>query len=151
MADLQLDTLEARGLICVHRSNPNSNTCSVTPCCRTRRTSRCSSKKARPAPGCGVALEDLYPERVGELAAVLALHFEQAGDSDKAVHYLYEAASFALDATPSSRRTTCFARGGAPCQSAPRRAYELRAMRIEIQLGRAEPASPSSLRMRAWP
>ena len=33
----------------------------------------------------GEALEDLYPERREELAAVLAMHFEQAGETDKAI------------------------------------------------------------------
>src|SRR5215211_1740006 len=33
----------------------------------------------------GEALEELYPDRLEELAAVLGMHFEQAGETDKAI------------------------------------------------------------------
>ena len=42
------------------------------------------------------ALERLYPERRAELAAVLALHFERAGEVDRAVACLVEAGEHAL-------------------------------------------------------
>jgi tetratricopeptide (TPR) repeat protein len=45
----------------------------------------------------GDALETLYPERVGELAGVLALHYEQAGETDRAIEYLMAAGRYALE------------------------------------------------------
>jgi tetratricopeptide (TPR) repeat protein len=45
----------------------------------------------------GDALEALYPDRLTELAGMLAMHFEQAGDADRAIgHYLVDA-RYALD------------------------------------------------------
>lgn len=45
----------------------------------------------------GSALETLYPERRHELAGTLAMHFEQAADTGKALEYLVEAGHYALD------------------------------------------------------
>ncbi|MGQ5491103.1 hypothetical protein ACUH78_19890, partial [Thauera sp. ZXT1-4] len=44
------------------------------------------------------ALEQLYPERRDELAPVLAMHFEQAGEHDKAVDYFIAGGRHALEA-----------------------------------------------------
>jgi predicted ATPase len=44
----------------------------------------------------GEVLERRYDAGQRELAAVLALHFEQAGDQDRAVDYLVAAAEYAL-------------------------------------------------------
>lgn len=45
----------------------------------------------------GEALEGLYPERRNELAGILAMHFEQAGDAAKAIDYLIADGGYALD------------------------------------------------------
>jgi tetratricopeptide (TPR) repeat protein len=45
----------------------------------------------------GEALESLYPERRNELAGILAMHFEQAGDAARAVEYLIMDGRYALD------------------------------------------------------
>jgi tetratricopeptide (TPR) repeat protein len=45
----------------------------------------------------GEALEGRYSTGQRDLAAVLALHFEQAGDQDKALDYLVVAAEYALE------------------------------------------------------
>lgn len=39
----------------------------------------------------GETLEQLYPDRLDELASTLALHFEQAEELDKAIHYFIRA------------------------------------------------------------
>ncbi len=44
----------------------------------------------------GDALERLYPDRLDELAAVLALHFDEAGDDERALKYYTRAGDFAL-------------------------------------------------------
>ena len=69
---------------------------------------------------------------------MLALHFEQSGDSDKAVHYLYEAAKFAIERNAIVEAYDLYSRAAAllPERSADE-PDELRAMRIKIQLGRA--------------
>ena len=73
----------------------------------------------------GTALEQLYPERRDELAAVLAYHFEQAGERDRAVEYLVRAGRHAL------------------ARFANREARELldRAARHLEEIGRADPAT----------
>jgi tetratricopeptide (TPR) repeat protein len=45
----------------------------------------------------GEALESLYPERRNELAGILAMHFEQAGDAARAVEYLVMDGRYALE------------------------------------------------------
>src|SRR5215212_4163753 len=45
----------------------------------------------------GEALEKLYPERREELAGMLAVHYEQAGDTEKALEYLFLAGQYSLD------------------------------------------------------
>ena len=43
------------------------------------------------------AMEDLYPERLGEMAPALARHYAEAGDDDKAVSYFLTSGWNALD------------------------------------------------------
>jgi tetratricopeptide (TPR) repeat protein len=43
----------------------------------------------------GATLERLYPDRLDELSGLLAMHFEQAGDAERARHYLIEAGEHA--------------------------------------------------------
>ena len=86
----------------------------------------------------GDALEELYPDRHGELAAVLAMHFEQAGDTDKAVTYLMSAAKFAYDRNAIAEAFDLYARGAAilPQRTEDEDAVLLR-KRVEIGLGQA--------------
>ena len=44
----------------------------------------------------GEALETLYPDRRGELAGMLAMHFEQAGETEKAIDYYLADARYGL-------------------------------------------------------
>jgi serine phosphatase RsbU (regulator of sigma subunit)/Flp pilus assembly protein TadD len=46
----------------------------------------------------GEAIEQLYPERIDEYAAVLARHFEKAGEDQHALAYFIRAANIALEA-----------------------------------------------------
>jgi predicted ATPase/class 3 adenylate cyclase len=54
----------------------------------------------------GRALEELFPERLGEFAALLAQHFDEGQDEDKALHYHRMAAdrAFSLDAQAEALR-----------------------------------------------
>src|SRR5437899_12985866 len=47
----------------------------------------------------GEILERLYPDRLGELSAQLAQHFDQGGDDPRATEYLVMAGRHALDRT----------------------------------------------------
>src|SRR5262245_52051331 len=44
----------------------------------------------------GQVLEQTYPKRADELAATLAFHFQQAGDSDRALRYFDRAVDVAM-------------------------------------------------------
>ena len=62
----------------------SSSTCSATRSSRTRPTASLLKQERRELHGqVGEALEELYPERAGELAPVLAMHFEQAGETEQ--------------------------------------------------------------------
>ena len=66
------------------RPGRSSSTSSATGSSRTPPTNRCSSRSAAQLHRLvGEALEELYPDRRGELAGVLAMHFEQAGDTEQ--------------------------------------------------------------------
>lgn len=86
----------------------------------------------------GEALEVLYPERRSELAAILAIHFEQAGDTDKALEYLVAAGRYALDRNAIREAFSAF--DSATRLLPPAGADEddtLRRKRIELGLGKA--------------
>jgi len=54
----------------------------------------------------------LYPERQRELAAVIAMHFEQAGDAGKAVEHLLVAGDHALERFAQREAVSFFERAG---------------------------------------
>jgi len=86
----------------------------------------------------GEALEMLYPDRIDELAAVLALHFEQSGDTTKAIEYLVAVGRHALEGAAIREAFSAFDRAAAllPAASADEDAGSRR-LRIEIAIGRA--------------
>ena len=80
MTDLQLDTLEARGLIRVATLQPELEYLFRHALLQdTAYGSLLKQERRALHQVVGQTLEELYPERAGELAAVLAMHFEQAG------------------------------------------------------------------------
>ena len=92
----------------------------------------------------GEALEALYPDRAGELAPVLAMHFEQAGETEKAIDYFASSGKHALEQHAIQEAYGAFDQaatlidradeGGAQAaEESPLR----RRRRIEIKLGRA--------------
>lgn len=56
----------------------------------------------------GEALEGLYPDRAGELAAVLAIHFVEAGEIDKAIGHLITAGTYGLERNAVSEAFAAF-------------------------------------------
>ena len=97
-SNLQLDTLEAKGLIRLAAFDPELEYLFRHALVQdTAYESLLKQERRSLHKLVGDALEELYPERHADLAAVLAMHFEQAGDTDKAVTYLMAAAKFAHD------------------------------------------------------
>jgi tetratricopeptide (TPR) repeat protein len=85
----------------------------------------------------GSALETLYPERRNELAGTLAMHFEQAADTAKALEYLVEAGHYALERNALQEAYSAFERAGAILATTTDAGGEGRKrLRVEIELGR---------------
>jgi len=85
----------------------------------------------------GDALESLYPDRHGELAAVLAMHFEQAGETERAIDYLMEAGNYGLDRNALSESFQAFDRARDLLASLPPSTDLGRKRKaVEIEVGR---------------
>ena len=83
MAELELDTLESKGLIRVAAIQPELEYLFRHALVQDAAYESLLKQERRSLHRLvGDALEQLYPERHGELAAVLARHFEQAGEPD---------------------------------------------------------------------
>ena len=85
----------------------------------------------------GETLEALYPDRLDELAPVLAMHFEQAGDSAKAIAYLVSVGQHAVAGAAIREAYSAFDRAAGLLP--PFREDEdrgLRRQRLEIAIGR---------------
>jgi len=139
MTDLQLETLEARGLIRVATLQPELEYLFRHALLQdTAYGSLLKQERKALHQVVGAALEDLYPERVGELAAVLAMHFEQAGDTEKALTYLISAADFAVARNAITEGYDLYTRAAGLLPPATDHDDDaLRRRRIGIQLGRA--------------
>jgi tetratricopeptide (TPR) repeat protein len=86
----------------------------------------------------GEALEALYPERRAELAGILAMHFELAGDRDKAIEYLVSEGHYALERNALREAASAFERAALLLPPADDDDEEpTRRRRIEIESGRA--------------
>lgn len=138
--DLALDTLEARGLIRLATAQPELEYLFRHALLQdTAYESLLKQERKALHAVVGQALEQLYPDRVGEMAAVLARHFEQAGDTEKAVDYLTSAAKFAIDRNAITEAYELFSRASALLPPFdPADPATLRERRIRVVLGRAQ-------------
>jgi predicted ATPase len=136
-ADLQLDTLEAKGLIRLATIDPELEYLFRHALVQDAAYESLLKQERRSLHRVvGEAVEQLYPERMTELAAVLAMHFEQAGDTERAVRYLSEAARFAYERNAIVEAYELFGRAEALLPPvAPDDDNALRLRRIEIALG----------------
>jgi tetratricopeptide (TPR) repeat protein len=97
MTDAQLDTLEAKGLIKLAALQPELEYLFRHALVQDAAYGSLLKQERRELHGrVGEALETLYPDRKDELAPVLAMHFEQAGDTEKAIDYFAAGAQHAL-------------------------------------------------------
>ena len=140
MTDLQLDTLEAKGLIRLAAFQPELEYLFRHALIQdTAYESLLKQERRALHRLVGEALEELYPERRGDLAAVLAMHFEQAGDTDRAINYLMEAARFAYERNAISEAYELYGRAAAllPPPSDADDQQTLR-RRVGVELGRVK-------------
>jgi len=140
VSDTQLDTLEAKGLIRLATLQPELEYLFRHALVQDAAYESLLKQERRELHhSVGEALEQLYPDRRGELSSVLALHFEQAGDNVRAMPYLIEAANYASDRNAIIEAYDLF--GRAEKLLPPRSADEskdLLRQRVEIALGRAK-------------
>lgn len=140
VSDTQLDTLEAKGLIRLATLQPELEYLFRHALVQDAAYELLLKQERRELHhSVGEALEQLYPDRRGELSSVLALHFEQAGDNERAMPYLIEAASYASDRNAIIEAYDLFGRAEKllPPRSADE-SKELLRQRVEIALGRAK-------------
>jgi tetratricopeptide (TPR) repeat protein len=139
MTDLQLDTLEAKGLIRLATLDPELEYLFRHALVQdTAYDSLLKQERRALHRLVGDALEELYPERRADLAAVLAMHFEQAGDTERAVSYLMAAAQFAHERNALVEAFDLYSRAAAtlPALADDEDETTLR-RRVEIGIGQA--------------
>ena len=96
--DAQVDTLEAKGLIRVAAYRPELEYLFRHGLVQDAAYGSLLKQERRELHRqVGEALEALYPDRHAELAGILAMHFEQAGETDKAIDYLVADGRYALE------------------------------------------------------
>jgi tetratricopeptide (TPR) repeat protein len=137
--NLQLDTLEAKGLIRLASFQPELEYLFRHALVQdTAYESLLKQERRALHRSVGDAIEELYPDRHGDLAAVLAMHFEQAGDTERAVVYLMTAANFAYARNAVVEAFDLYSRAAAmlPPPSDDEDEQTLR-RRVEIGIGRA--------------
>jgi tetratricopeptide (TPR) repeat protein len=134
----QIDTLEARGLIRLIAVRPELEYLFRHWLIQDAAYGSLLKQERRDLHGrVGRALESLYPERRDELAGMLSVHFEQAGDTAKALDYLVLAGTQALDRNALQEAYSAFDRAAALLTpAAPEDDDALRRRRVEIEIGR---------------
>jgi tetratricopeptide (TPR) repeat protein len=136
--EAQLDTLEAKGLIRLAASRPELEYLFRHWLVQDAAYGSLLKQERRELHRLvGEALEVLYPDRGGELAGVLAIHFSEAGDTDKAIGYLLAAGRFAMDRNAIAEAYSAFDRATILMPPATDIEGEAtRRRRVEIELGR---------------
>ena len=149
-SDVQIQTLEAKGLIRLAALQPELEYLFRHALVQDAAYGSLLKQERRELHGrVGDALESFYPDRRGELAPILAMHFEQAGETDKAIDYFAEAGRHAVEGNAIQEAYAAFdhaarligeeppaAAGETPTtkEEADRR----RRREIEVQIGRAQ-------------
>jgi tetratricopeptide (TPR) repeat protein len=144
--DVQLDTLEAKGLIRLASLRPELEYLFRHALVQDAAYGSLLKQERRELHGqVAEALEQLYPDRREELAPVLAMHFEQAGEIEKAIGYFAAAGTHAKQRNAIKEAFVAFdqaaelidrqaASGAGSTDEANRR----RRQQVEVSLGRAE-------------
>ena len=141
MTETQVDTLEAKGLIRLATTKPEIEYLFRHALVQDAAYGSLLKQERRGLHAqVGEALEDLYPDRREELAAVLAMHFEQAGETDKAIDYHVAAGSYGLKRNAIREAHAAFEHAAALLATAGPAGDDpvTRRRGIEIRLGRIE-------------
>ena len=136
--EAQLDTLEAKGLIRLAAPRPELEYLFRHWLVQEAAYGSLLKQERRELHGLvGEALEILYPDRGREFAGVLAIHFSEAGETDKAIRYLIEAGQFAMERNAIAEAYSAFDRAATLLPPATYSEDEaLGRQRVEIELGR---------------
>ena len=138
VADTQLDTLEAKGLIRLATYRPELEYLFRHWLVQDAAYgSLLKQERKELHRQVGEALEVLYPDRREELAGMLAIHFEQAGETAKAIEYLVAAGTYGLDRSAIQEAFASFDRAaGLMPPASPSDSEAVRRQRVAIVLGR---------------
>jgi class 3 adenylate cyclase/tetratricopeptide (TPR) repeat protein len=83
----------------------------------------------------GEAIETLFPQRLDELSATVAYHFERAGMPDKAVAYLHRAGNHAVKLSANDEAVNHYSKGLVLLQTIPDKSnIELRELQLQLPL-----------------
>ena len=136
-AATQIDTLEARGLIRLATIQPEIEYLFRHALVQDAAYgSLLKQERRRLHAQVGEALEALYPDRREELAGVLAMHFEQAGETDKAIDYHVTAGKYGLQRNALREAHAAFDRAVLLLEAGGLGADpESRRRRVEVHLG----------------
>jgi tetratricopeptide (TPR) repeat protein len=137
--DRQIDTLEAKGLVRVAALRPELEYLFRHWLVQDAAYGSLLKQERRELHRLvGEALESLYPERRGELAGILAMHFAQAGDTGKAIEYLVADGQYALERAAIREAYAAFD-GAAKLlpEADAAEADDLRRTRVEVEVLRA--------------
>jgi len=136
--EAQLDTLEAKGLIRLAASRPELEYLFRHWLVQDAAYGSLLKQERRELHRLvGETLEALYPDRGSELAGVLAIHFSEAGNTDKAVDYLIAAGKFAMDRNALAEAFSAFDRAATLLPPAAHTEDETtQRRRVAIQVGR---------------
>ena len=144
-SDIQLDTLEAKGLIRLASLRPELEYLFRHALVQDAAYGSLLKQERRELHGrVGDALEQLYPDRRDELAPLLAMHFEQAGESEKAIDYFAAAGQHALKGNAIQEAYAAFDQAATLIEKGPTEAASAddaakrRRRRVEVEIGRAE-------------
>ena len=139
-AETQLDTLEAKGLIRLATIQPELEYLFRHALVQDAAYGSLLKQERRGLHAqVGKALEELYPDRREELAAVLGMHFEQAGETDKAIDYLIAAGNYGTQRNAIREAFAAFERAAALLSElGPQDDPVMRRRQIEVRLGRVQ-------------
>ena len=139
VADTQLDTLEAKGLIRLATYRPELEYLFRHWLVQDAAYgSLLKQERKELHRQVGEALEVLYPDRREELAGMLAIHFEQAGETVKAIEYLVTAGTYGLERSAIQEAFASFDRAaGLLPPASPSDSAAVNKQRVTVQLGRA--------------
>lgn len=136
-ADTQLDTLEARGLIRPAALQPELEYLFRHALVQDAAYGSLLKQERRELHRLvGETIEALYSDRGAELAGILAFHFEQAGDAQKALRYLIADGRYALERNALQEAGSAYQRAAAllPPPDESETSDALR-QRVEVTLG----------------